>query len=181
MNRKDQLQHYKQGLGKINQEDYTYVDTKQLQIRSVIEFLDVLGYDFYQAFNSTFGARYGAGFKGCEIISFNSAVNLHDSIWCQTPQEGYLSPHFGFVKKMDGGYYDRTFWLDAYTFNQAQAAKLVNRVYIHCTKHGLLKAYKQQVSFVDSRYEQLFLQPLIEKETKICKTLADNVHTLYEN
>lgn len=164
---KEQLQHYKDTKGQpINTDEYTYVDTKQLQIRSVIEFMSELSYDFYPAFGQTFAARYECGFKGCEVISFNTAVKLHDTNWMRSNPYYLCVPEFSFVNKLAGGYYERTFQIDSYTLNKAQACKIVERVYVHCTKKGLLKSYKNQVQFTDSAYEQLFLQPLIDKESK---------------
>lgn len=162
LDKREQLQHYKDTKGlPINQEDYTYVDSKQIQIRSVIEFMDVLGYDYYPAFRSTFGARYGCGFKGCEVISFETATKLHDWIWTTSSAPHLFVPKFSFVNKMDGGYFEKTFETDAYTLTKAQACKLVERVYVHCTKNGLLKCYKNQLKFVNIHYEQLFLNPLL--------------------
>jgi len=164
MNKRDQLQHYKETKGTpINTEGYTYVDSKQIQIRSVIEFMDALNYDYYPAFRSTFAAKYGCGFKGCETVSWSTACKLHD--WQWTSSSAYLFvPKFSFVNKMDGGYFEKTFETDAYTLTKAQACKLVERVYVHCTKNGLLKAYKNQVKFVRAEYEEQFLKPIVDKE-----------------
>lgn len=165
MTPKEQLKHYKDTNGQpINQEDYNYVNTTNLQVRSVIEFMSELNYDYYPVMNQTFGARYKEGFKGCEVISFQTAVKLHDCSWMRTQSEYLLVPEFTFVNKLDGGYCERTFQVDAYTLNKAQAAKIVERVYIHCTKHGVLKAYKNQVQMTDQAYQQQFLKPIIEKE-----------------
>lgn len=165
MTKQQQQQWYRDNKGqKINQENYDYSDSKSVQIRSVIEFMSELNYDYYPVFNQTFGARYKEGFKGCEVISWQTAVKLHDASWMRTQSEYILVPEFSSVNKWGGGYYERTFQVDAYTLNKAQAAKIVERVYIHCTKHGVLKAYKDQVQMTDQAYQQQFLKPIIEKE-----------------
>jgi len=167
MNRKEQLQHYKETKGSpINTEGYTYVDSKQIQIRSVIEFMDALGYDYYPAFRSTFGAKYGCGFKGCEVISFNTAVKLHDSSWIKTIDGVNFVPEISRIGKLTGCYYEKCFQIDAYTLTKAQACKLVERVYVHCTKNGLLKAYKNQIKFIRPEFEQQFLKPILGKEVE---------------
>lgn len=167
MNKRDQLQHYKETKGSpINTEGYTYSDSKQIQIRSVIEFMDTLGYDYYPAFRSTFGAKYGCGFKGCEVITFNTAVRLHDSSWTKTIDGVNFVPEISRIGKLTGWYYEKCFQTDAYTLTKAQACKLVERVYVHCTKNGLLKAYKNQIKFTNIHYEQQFLKPIVDKEAK---------------
>lgn len=164
LTKQEQQQYYRDNRGqKINQEEYDYSDTKQIQIRSVIEFMETLGYDYYPAFRSTFGAKYGCGFKGCETISWSTACKLHD--WQCTASSAYLFvPKFSFVNKIGGGYFEKTFEIDAYTLTKAQACKLVERVYVHCTKNGLLKCYKNQLKFVRPEYEQQFLKPIVDKE-----------------
>lgn len=165
LTKQEQQQYYRDNKGqKINQENYDYSDTKQIQIRSIIEFMSELNYDFYPAFNSTFAAKYDCGFKGSEVISFQTAVKLHDSQWTVSSEPHLFVPKFSFVNKMDGGYFERTFETDAYTLTKTQACKIVERVYVHCTKNGLLKAYKNQIKFVRPEYEQQFLKPIVDKE-----------------
>jgi len=163
MNKLEQTQHYKDGLGPINQEDYTYVDTKAIQIASLNAFAAALGY-WSNPFTNSFHAEDYQGFKGCPTISFSTMVKLHDANWMRGTPEYNLVPEFNFVNKLAGGYYEKTFQLDAYTLNKAQACKIVERIFIHCTKNGVLKCYKSQVQFTDSAYQQMFLKPLIEKE-----------------
>lgn len=165
MNKQQQIQHYKDTKGSpINQEDFSYVDSKQIQIRSVLEFMDALGYDYCPAFKSTFCARYGGGFKGCEVISFNTAVKLHDSAWNKTSDGFSFVPEFSKVNKLGGGYYDKTFKVDGYTLQKARACKIFCRIYLHCTKNGVIKSYKNQVQFAFPFYEQQFLNPILDEE-----------------
>lgn len=150
MNKQQQIQHYKDTKGSpINQEDFTYVDTKQIQIRSVIEFMEYVGYDYYM-WDNTFAKQEwkGAGFKGCETLSFITACNLHNSEWIQTNNLGYFAPTFKFVKKLGGGYFDSTFFVDAYTLNKAKASKIVSQVFLHSGKKGIT-CYKSQVKWTD--------------------------------
>jgi len=164
MTPKQRRQHYEITKGrKINQEDYTYVDTKAIQIASLNAFGQALGY-WSNPFTNSFHAEGHHFFKGCETISFNTMVKLHDATWMRGVPEYNLVPEFSFVNKLSGGYYEKTFQLDAYTLNKAQACKIVERIFTHCTKNGVLKTYKHQVEFTDSDYQQLFLKPLIEKE-----------------
>ena len=166
LTKQEQQQWYRDNKGqKINQENYDYSDTKQIQIRSVIEFMDVLGYDYYPALNSNFSIKeVGCGFKGCEFISWSTACKLHDWQWTTSSAPHLFVPKFSFVNKMDGGYFERTFEIDSYTLTKAQACKIVERVYVHCTKNGLLKAYKNQIKFVKPEFEQQFLKPIVERE-----------------
>lgn len=162
LTKQEQQQWYRDNKGqKINQEEYDYSDTKQIQIRSVIEFMDALNYEYYPAFRSTFAAKYGCGFKGCETISWEVAVKLHDWQWTTSAATHLFVPKFSFLNKMDGGYFEKTFEIDAYTLTKAQACKIVERVYVHCTKNGLLKCYKNQIKFTNPCYEEQFLKPEI--------------------
>lgn len=179
MNKQHQQKYYQITKGrKINQEDYAYVDTKQIQIRSVIEFMEYLGYDYYM-WDHTFAKQEwkGAGFKGCETLSFITACNLHNSEWAATTP-GYFAPTFKFVKKLGGGYFDSTFFVDAYTLNKAKASKIVCQVFLHSSKKGIT-CYKHQVKWADSAYEALFLKPIIDKEEKAWEHIGSNLHTLY--
>lgn len=165
MNYHQRLQHYKQGLGKISKEEFNYSNTKYLQVRSVVEFMDVIGYD-YHPYNDTFVFQElynrDLGFKGCQTLSFLTASNLHNDQWTKGNfTNGYLVPEFSFVPKMDGGYYETTFKIDAYTLNKAKAAKIVEQVFIHASNHGF-KCYKDQVKLCDESYEALFLNPIIK-------------------
>lgn len=165
MNKQQRLQHYKQGLGKINQEEFNYSNTKYLQVRSVVSFMEALGYDYYP-YADTFMPRdsWKFMFKGCTTLSFLTATNLHNTDWTRgTFNNGYLVPNFSFVPKMDGGCYETTFKIDAYTLNKAKAAKIVEQVFIHASNQGF-KCYKDQVKLCDESYEVLFLNPIIETE-----------------
>jgi len=159
MTPKQRRQHYQITKGrKINQEDYTYVDTKRVQLNSLISFMTALGYDYCPSFNNTFAARYKEGFKGCEILSLNTAVNLHNAVWENVPDLKVIAPKFSFVRKFGGGYFPSTFFLDTYTLNMATGSKIVSKVCLHSGKNGVLLCYKQQVRWVDTRYEDLFLE-----------------------
>lgn len=165
MNKQERLQRYQITKGcKINQEEFNYSNTKYLQVRSVVEFMDKLGYDYYP-YNDTFMFKnHHQGFKGCNTLSFLTATRLHNDQWTKGNfNNGYLVPNFSFVPKMDGGYYETTFKIDAYTLNKAKAAKIVEQVFIHASNHGF-KCYKEQVKLCDESYEALFLNPIIETE-----------------
>lgn len=164
MNKQQQIQHYKDTKGSpINQEDFTYVDTKQIQLDSLVNFADALGYCYYPIFNHFYRESY-TYFKGCEILSVSTMVNLHNSEWIRTNNPGYFSPTFKFVKKLGGGYFDSTFFVDAYTLNKAKASKIVCQVLLHSGKKGIT-CYKHQVKWADSSYEALFLKP-VDKEAQ---------------
>lgn len=166
MNKQQQIQHYKDTKGTpINQEAFTYINTKHLQIRSLIEFMDCLGYDYYMWDNTFVKQGFkGAGFKGCHTLSFITACNLHNSVWLNIPKAGYVAPSYGFVNKLGGGYYNQAFWTDAYTINKALASRIVAQVFLHVGDTGIT-CYKQQIKLLDPVYEALFVQPLIEKES----------------
>lgn len=168
MNKQEQITYYRVGLGKINKEDFTYINTTSLQVSSVVAFMDVMGYDYNPIYNHTFTARHtysrNCGFKGCDIISFNTAVGLHDSEWVKTYKEGYFAPTFKVQRKMDGVSYNKSFFVDAYTISKANAARIVQRVYVHASKNGQLKAYKDQIKFANVYFEDLFLRPMLKKQ-----------------
>ena len=138
-------------------QDFIPQDTKVTQIQSLCAFMEQLGYrlhvdgkfyceDYFEYFN-----KVEPTFKGCRVISFNTAVRLHNSWWdsfnynfkaveCESFPEG------------------SAFRTDAYTYNKAKAAKIVNKVFLQCTKHGRVVCNKHLVKFTYYNYHYMFLE-----------------------
>lgn len=148
------------------------VDTKHLQMKSLIRFADELGYDFYTpAVWNTFVRRNREGFKGCEYIRFNTMVELYNKEWVESShKEGYLFPYpggchtftIGNPLKLDS---NSPFHVDVDTLAYAQASKLVEQLYLNGGRKGI-KCYRNQIKFTNPTYYDLFLVPLIKEQTK---------------
>lgn len=137
-------------------QDFTPQDTKGIQIQSLCAFMEQTGYclhvdnkfyyhDYFEHFHTT-----EPTFKGCRVIAFNTAVRLHNSWWdsfnynstaveCESFQEGSV------------------FRTDPYTYNKAKVAKIVNKVYLQCTKQGQVVCNKHLVKFTCYSYQYMFL------------------------
>lgn len=119
--------------------------TKYLQIRSVCAFMEVFNYylgvdgKFYN--NTTYKEK--PIFQGCETVSFQTAVTLHNRNW-----------RIREIIGVDEG----VFKIDPYTMNKAQAAKIVQQVFLQGTKHGGVKCHKHLVKFTDPAYQYMFLE-----------------------
>jgi hypothetical protein len=147
------------------------IDTKDLQMKSLREFMEVLGYNYYPLYKS-FLAKAFEGFKSCLILSVNTAVKLHNSNWIESYQQaGYFMPTLGNKKtyssslgiklRLDAS---SPFLVDAYTLNKAQSAKIITQLYLNGGVNGV-SCYRDLVKFVDPVYEELFLSTLIREES----------------
>lgn len=149
------------------------VDTKTLQLTSLIRFGKGFGYEFDYYTNVFYfdGHKDDVVFKACEVISLNTMVKLHDALWVRHVDANMWIPH-------DGGYHTcvsgqplklcshSPFKVDYYTLVQAKAARIVKRVYLNGGKRAV-SCYRNQVEFVDKLYEEQFLDPLIrDKQSK---------------
>ncbi|MNQ60614.1 hypothetical protein D3C85_748980 [compost metagenome] len=131
-------------------QDFTPQDTKAIQIQSVCAFMEVLGYTLHvdgKFYADTFwdyhkGGRSRPTFKGCEVLSFNTCVKLHNGGYTDWGGHNFREP----------------FVTDKYTFNKARAAKVVQQVFLQGTKHGNIVCHKHLVRFVDPSYQYLFLK-----------------------
>ena|ERR1700712_2513518 len=164
---RDQQQHYKDTKGTpINQEGYDYTNTKYIQLRSLIEFMDGLCYD-YSYWNDTFTAQIPQypTFKGCETLLFSTAVLLHNSKWTRVVVNGAVkyAPSFKHQNKMDSDvYYSKEFLITADQVYGGMCKKIVESVFL-TNKNKVLTVYKLQVKFVQPLFEELFLTPILNK------------------
>lgn len=118
--------------------------TKYLQIRSVCAFMEVFNYyldvdgKFYN--NTTYKEK--PVLKGCETISFRTAVMLHNFENIDWHGDNFREP----------------FNTDKYTFNKARASKIVEKVFLQATRHGSIICHKHLVKFCDPFYQYIFLE-----------------------
>lgn len=167
------------------------VDTKAVQMKSLIAFADVLGYEYYAAWKIDGGDKFirrdFEGFKTCKILSINTLVKLHNSNWIESyRQNGYFMPTLGNRKtyssslgikfRLDAS---SPFLVDAYTLNKAQSAKIITQLYLNGGVNGV-SCYRDLVKFVDPVYEELFLSPIIEQTKESQDYVAKHISNLYE-
>lgn len=131
----------------MNNEEFVAQDTKYLQIRSVCAFMEVFGYKlmfngkfYHEAFFNMYKVK--PTFKGCNNISFNTAVKLHNGSYTDWHGDKFRAP----------------FETDKYTFNKARTAKIVQQVFLQGTKHGQVVCHKHLVKFTDPSYQYMFLE-----------------------
>lgn len=126
------------------------VDTKDIQVQSVINFMFALGFD---EFNSPRKGFYNTRDKherhGMEFISYETAIKLHNHFYFDNHGRHCFRYPFD--------------WVDTYTFNQAQAAKIVKRVKIQYSRKRGIVCQSSVVEFVDPAYYDLFLKHTEEK------------------
>lgn len=135
--------------------EFEVKDTASIQLASLQAFAKEIGY-WYSPFSNSFVEENdygkGKGFKGCEILKFNTMVTLHNTDWAYLNQgnvQGYF-PAASYIKNWD------QLKLDAYKFNKAMAARIVHKVNMNGGRKGV-SVIKHQVKFIDPAYEHLFL------------------------
>jgi hypothetical protein len=136
-------------------------DTSSIQQASLDAFAHVLGYwrtlDNKYVESSEF--LVGRGYKGCEIISFNKMVFLHNCLWLRSEiKKGFYYPEN--YEAIDFKYVDSgksPFHTDGYNLTKALYSRIVDKVFLQCNNLGEVMCHKHLVKFVDSSYESLFL------------------------
>jgi len=121
-------------------------DTKYLQIESLLRFGEELG--FYGMLFSP--SNFYSEHKGIGIISFHTLVDLYNN---SGPK--YCLDFHGQRRN------NTAFALDEYVWTRANAAKIVNRVFLQASKKtGEITCHKHIVNFCHPSYEKLFLKNL---------------------
>ena len=136
-------------------------NTLAIQLASIDSFISVLGY--WKGFDNKFCTEYSLGVphgcKGAETISMNTVVKLHNSLWCKSVVGGYYFPAaFPEVIGLDMTLVRQSpFMIDGYTLSRAKAAKIAQKVFVQCNKHGVVTAHKHLLKLVDESYFYLFI------------------------
>jgi hypothetical protein len=136
-------------------------DTMNIQLASLDGFAHVLGY--YRTLDNKYiecrEFYAGRGYKGAEVISLNTMVKLHNSVWCKSVVGGYYFPAaFPEVIGLDGALVRQSpFMLDGYTLNKALAARIAEKVFIQRNKHGAVTCHKHLLKLADDSYYYLFI------------------------
>jgi hypothetical protein len=136
-------------------------NTLAIQLASIDAFISVLGY--WKGLDNKFCTEYTLGtphgFKGAEILSMSTVVKLHNSLWCKSVVGGYYFPAaFPEVIGLDGALVKQSpFMLDGYTLNKALAARIADKVFVQCNKHGVVTCHKHLLKFADDSYYYLFI------------------------
>lgn len=126
-------------------EEFIPQDTKHLQIQSVCAFMEVFNYHIlpYGTFvTQGLSGWKNPAFKGCKIISFNTAVRLHNFESIDWHGDNFSEP----------------FSTDKYTFNKARASKIVDKAFLQATRYGSILCHKHLVKFTDPAYQYIFLE-----------------------
>ena len=126
-------------------EDFKIVNTTQIQIDSVINFLSELGYTFYPNEKVFESVAYETN-KARKVISFTTAVKAHNGHYTETHGRGF-EPEclFGNIP------YE---WWQA-----AQRAKIVHKVYLQNSKKlGWIVCQKHWVRFCEPENATLLLR-----------------------
>lgn len=141
--------------------EFVVKDTLAIQLSSMDAFAHTLGYwratDGQYVTNREFGVELG--WKGCEVISFNTMVKLHGSIWYKSLKKGFYYPEcHPEIEDLDGNLVQAScFMTDGYTITKALNARIVDQVFLQRTKHGGIVCHKHLVKFCDYSYQHLFL------------------------
>jgi len=136
-------------------------NTMNIQLASIDAFISVLGY--WKGFDNKFCTEYSLGvahgWKGAETLSMNTVVKLHNSLWCKSVVGGYYYPEsFLEVISLDGTLVKQSpFMIDAYTLNRAKAARIAEKVFVQCNKHGAVTCHKHLLKLCDVSYFYLFI------------------------
>lgn len=118
-------------------------DTQSLQYLSLIRFGEELGFTASMFLPSNFVSGNPATFD----ISFHTLVNLYNS----------SGPKYS--EDLNGNRRNAgAFELNEYLWTRANAVKIVNRVFLQCSKKTQkITCHKHIVSFVKPSYEEIFL------------------------
>lgn len=126
------------------------LDSGQLQLMSLTAFMHQLGYAYLR------GVFYGSN-PAAEIVSFNTAVKLHNCTWsawvnvAPNLKKGHYVPsfheHLG---------HKSPFTLHGYLLTKAQVSKIITDVNLQANKHGEIKVMKQWVRFTNEDTYTLF-------------------------
>lgn len=136
-------------------------NTLAIQLASIDAFVGVLSY--WKGFDNKFCTEYTLGvphgFRGAEILSMGTVVKLHNSLWCKSVVGGYYFPAaFPEVVDLDGLLVKQSpFMLDGYTLSRAKAAKIAQKVFVQCNKHGVVTCHKHLLKLADDSYYYLFI------------------------
>jgi len=136
-------------------------NTLAIQLASIDSFIGVLGY--WKGFDNKFCTEHTLGvphgWKGAETLSMNTVVKLHNSLWCKSVVGGYYYPEsFPEVIGLDGALVRPSpFMLDGYTLNKALAARIAEKVFVQCNKHGAVTCHKHLLKLADDSYYYLFI------------------------
>lgn len=133
-------------------------DTLSIQLDSLDAFSCVLGYwnnKFYTEY--TLGVAHG--FRGCETITMNTMVKLHNAVWLKSSKKGFYYPeYYPEIVGVDGILVRQSpFMLDGYTLERALAARISDKVFLQCDKHGVVTCHKHLLRLIDSSYYHLFI------------------------
>jgi len=119
--------------------------TKDIQLESLDNFMEALGYGrewSFQEGDESYFSLWG-GNKHCKILSFNTAVKLHNGFYTEWHQK-YFNPPFDTI--------------NIYEYNKAQYAKIVKVVKLQYSKKKKeIKVQSDIVTFVKPEYYDLFL------------------------
>ncbi len=121
------------------------VDTSYIQTVSVVEFAAALGFEFhhYKWNNQYWFSRT----RGMEIVSMNTLIQLHNSMWFETGEDGYYSPERFMDMK-----------ISKYMLQRALASKIVETCkQQYSKKNKRLITQSHMVKFVDKDYYNLFI------------------------
>lgn len=122
----------------------TTKNTTALQLQSLDAYMDALGYE-RSAFSYGYELKYPVK-SGEKFIRLNTAVMLYNYSWDLRLNGKYSCNYLSFLLE-----------LDSYSYTKAEARKIVDQVFLQCTKHQKLITQKHQVRFVNSDYYDLFL------------------------
>jgi hypothetical protein len=121
-------------------------DTTTIQFQSLAAFAKSLGYTYTINANFQTDVKYDVklGFKGCDTISLNTMVRLHNH---PSVLNSYVSKHDRPIAPLT----------DLYTATRAVAQKVVETCYLQCNRKGVVKATQHQVKFMQVGYYELFM------------------------
>jgi hypothetical protein len=120
-------------------------DTYLVQLQSLLGFMEELGYTLNEKYSfERFDMDYN-GRSEFDVVSFQTAVNLHNTLWFR---QGWKLSNFQ----------HKFFTVDAFTFKQAQAKRIVKVVKLQLNKKKKqLQVQNNMVKFVDPAYEMIWL------------------------
>lgn len=123
-------------------------NTYELQLESLVLFAEELGFYRDRVFGNA--GQFFSDHKGLETVSLRKMVDLYNS-------SGPI-----YSDDFNGSHIDKTaFKLNRYVWTRANAAKIVNRVFLQYNKKTQeIQCHKHIVSFPHENYEKLFLKNL---------------------
>lgn len=140
----------------LTSDNFTLYDSTKVQLLSLVNAMENIGYRFDRFYN----IFHNPDHKAASIISFYTAVRLHNCYWTRVGDYGWI-PDFHFFSMSAN---KSPFRLTSYQINIFKAHKIVETVHLQKTKQNMLRPVQHLVKWVDEDYYSAAFKDYFKEE-----------------